>query len=107
MRTQLHTVERSWTAFFSPGSSVRPSALRASAAHNFYYRNGDKGEIVSCKKRSLELFKLQHKTGSAMNYSSKKAGEVKMQRKEKTNELLVNEVLEEPIFELGGSINCQ
>ena len=58
-------------AFFSPGSSsVRPSALRASAAHNFYYRNGDRGEIVSCQKRNLELFKLQHKTGAAMIYSS-------------------------------------
>ena len=57
-------------AFFSPGSSVRSSALRASAAHNFYYRNGDRGEIVSCQKRNLELFKLQHKTGAAMIYSS-------------------------------------
>ena len=67
-----------------------------------------KGGVVSCKKRNLELFKLQHKTGAATIYSIMEMEQQKMNRNVPTIELLMNEVLEVPlIFELGGSINCQ
>tara|TARA_B100001250_G_C19765084_1_gene774349 strand:- start:168 stop:623 length:456 start_codon:yes stop_codon:yes gene_type:complete len=91
----LHKDCKHWEYFSAPSHSNGQNVLENRQVLGV--------KIASWQRHSLSFFKLHYKPGSAMNYSSKKAGEVKMQRKEKTNELLVNGVLEEPlIFELGG-----